>query len=152
MAQYANPDADLVDGTFLDEGAGAVDLYDGLPPIVPGTPAAGDDATYIESIANPTSEACGFGLETLEDPVSQTGHIMRWRRAKNAAGGATMNMDVELRMGYIDEGTQGTLINGFADNDLPDAFANTSDTLSAGEADAITDYADLQIRFVVSQV
>lgn len=151
MAQYAVPDSDIVDGNWLDEGSGNTDLYDGLVPDTPGSIGASDDDTYIESPSAPSSEACGFGLSNVEDPVSSSGHVMRWRRGKNAAGGATINLTVELRMGYISEGTPGTEIHSEADNDIPDTATNDSYTLSGGEADAITDYTDLQARFVANQ-
>lgn len=152
MAQYATPDADITDGAWLDEVGSAVNLYDGLTPDTPGAIGAGDDTDYIESDLAPSASACAFGLSNVEDPVSSTGHIMRWRRGKNAAGGSNINLTVELRQGYTGEGAQGTLINTFADNTIPDAFTTTSDTLSGAEADAITDYTDLQVRFVATQV
>jgi len=152
MAQYATPDADLVDGAWLDEGAAAVDLYNGLPPLTPGTLEAADDATYIVSESNPSASACGFGLSNIEDPVSQTGHIMRWRRYKSAAGGGQIDLTVDLRKAYVNEGTPGTSITSQSDNDLSETVANaTPYTLNSGEADAITDYTDLQIRFVADQ-
>jgi hypothetical protein len=152
MAQYAISDADLDDGSWLDELGVNVDLWNPLAPDTPGSIGAGDDSDYIESVANPAGAPIGLGLSTIEDPVSSTGHIMRWRRGKNAAGGAQINLDVELREGYIDEGTPGALVNAFADVDIPDAFATTTDTLTGGEADAIGDYGDLQVRFVATQV
>lgn len=152
MAQYATPDADITDGTWLDEGAAAVNLYDGITPGTPGSIGAGDDSTYIESASAPSSAACAFGLSTIEDPAVSTGHIMRWRRGKNTSGGAQIDLTVELRQGYTSEGAQGTLINSFSDTNIPDAFATTTDTLSGAEADAITNYADLQVRFVANQV
>jgi hypothetical protein len=151
MAQYAVPDADIVDGTWLDEGAAAVNLYDGLVPGTPGSIGAGDDATYIESVLGPSNAACAFRLSDVEDPVSSAGHIMRWRRGKNAAGGAQIDLTVSLHETYVNEGDQGTTINSFSDTDIPDSFTNTEDTLSGGEADAITDYTDLQVRFSANQ-
>jgi len=151
MAQYAAPDADIVDGAWLDEAAGNTNLFNGLPPAVPGAPAAGDDATYIESEANPSASACGFGLATLEDPASSTGHIMRWRRKKDASGGGQMDLTTQLRMTYVSEGSMGTLIGEKAETDVSDVVANDSYTLTGGEADTITDYADLQVRFLANQ-
>ncbi len=152
MAQYATPDADITDGTWLDEGASAVNLYDGLVPGTPGSIGAGDDSTYIESASAPSSAACAFGLSNVEDPAVSTGHIMRWRRGKNSAGGAQIDLTVELRQGYTNEGAQGTLINSFSDTAIPDSFTTTTDTLTGGEADSITDYSDLQLRVVANQV
>ena len=150
MAQYATPSADQTDGTWVDQAASNVDMYLDIVPGTPGTIGAGDDTTYITSEANPSASACEFDLSTIEDPASSTGHIMRWRRQKSATGGGVINLTVELRMAST--GGNGTLINTFADNTLPDAFATTTDTLTGGEADTITDYADLQIRFIATQV
>lgn len=152
MAQFATPDADIVDGTWLDEGGSAVNIFDGLTPDTPGSIGAGDDTDYVESVLAPVNEAMAVGLSNIEDPQSSSGHIMRWRRGKNAAGGAQIDLTVQLRQGYVSEASQGTLINSFADTAIPDAFTTTSDTLSAGEADAITDYNDLQLRLVANQV
>jgi len=151
MAQYAVGIADLHDGNWLDEGASATDIYDGTVPGTPGSIGAGDDSTYAESESAPSSSPFAMDLSTIEDPVLSTGHIMRWRRSKDAAGGAQIDLTVELRQGYTNEGSQGTLINTFADTDLPDTPATTTDTLSGGEADTITDYSDLQARFVADQ-
>ena len=148
MAQFARPDADITDGTWLNASASATDMYQSIDEDV----SSPNDADYIESVAAPSSAACAFGLSNVEDPVSSSGHIMRWRRGKNTAGGATINLTVELRQGYTGEGSQGTLINSFADNTIPDSFTTTTDTLSGAEADSITNYADLQVRFVATQV
>jgi hypothetical protein len=151
MAQYATPDADIVDGTWLDEAASNVNLYDGIVPGTPGSIGAGDDATYIESVLNPSAAACAFGLSNISDPVASTGHIIRWRRGKDTAGGGQIDLTVQLRQGYVSEVTQGTQITSQADNNLSDTIATTSYTLSAGEADSITDYTDLQVRFSANQ-
>ena len=152
MAQYAVPDADIHDGNWTDEGAGTIDIFNGVSPDTAGSIGAGDDTDYAESDSAPSSSPVAFGLSTIEDPAVSTGHIMRWRRGKNAAGGAQIDLTVELRQGYTGEGAQGTLINTFSDTDIPDSFTTTTDTLTGGEADAITNYADLQVRFVANQV
>jgi hypothetical protein len=151
MAQYATPSADVTDGSWVDQAASAVDMYLDIVPGTPGSQGSGDDTTYITSEANPSSSACAFDLSTVSDPVSSTGHIMRWRRAKDAASGGQIDLTVELRQGYTGEGSQGTLINTYSDTNLSETFAGQTDTLTGGEADAITDYSDLQIRFVANQ-
>ncbi len=152
MAQYAVTDADIVDGTWLDEAASGTNLFNGLIPGTPGSIGAGDDSTYIVSVSNPSAAACGFNLSNIEDPVSQTGHIMRWRRYKSAAGGGQIDLTVNLRMNYTTEGPDGTSITSQSDTDLSETVATaTPYTLNSGEADAITDYTDLQIRFVANQ-
>jgi hypothetical protein len=151
MAQYAVPDADIVDGSWLNQAGSGVNIFSSIAPDMPGSIGAGDDTDYAESPLAPVNEACAFGLSNVEDPVSSSGHVMRWRRGKNSAGGATIDLTVQLRQGYINEGTPGSLINSFSDTTIPDAFTTTTDTLSGAEADAITDYADLQVRFVANQ-
>lgn len=148
MPQFARPDADITDGTWLNASASAVDMFASIDEDV----SSPNDADYIESVSAPSSAACAFGLSNVTDPLSSTGHIMRWRRGKNVAGGAQINLTVELRQGYTGEGAQGTLINSFSDTNIPDAFTTTTDTLSGAEADSITDYTDLQVRFVATQV
>ena len=151
MAQYSTPDADITDGAWLNQAASNVNLYLGVVPDTPGAIGSGDDTDYAESEANPTASAAAFGLSTIEDPASSSGHIMLWRRGKDAAGGGQIDLTVELRQGYISEGTPGTLINTFSDTNLSETIATTTDTLTGPEADAITDYADLQVRFVADQ-
>lgn len=151
MAQYAVPSADIVDGTWLNQAASATDIYLSIVPGTPGSIGAGDDTTYAESVANPTAAPYSFELSTIEDPASSSGHILRWRRAKDAAGGGQIDLTVELRMGFVSEGSMGTLITTNADTDLSDTEATTTDALSGGEADSITDYSDLQGRVVADQ-
>lgn len=155
MPQYAVPDADIVDGNWLDQGASNVDMYADIAPGTPGAIGAGDDGTYIESPLAPTDEACAFNLSNVTDPLSSSGHILRWRRGKSAAGGAQIDLIVDLRQGYVDEGTPGSKLNNAAgtwqDDNIPDAFTTQTYTLLPAEADAITDYTDLQVRFVADQ-
>lgn len=150
MAQFSTPSADIFDGTWLDDTAAAT-LFAHIVPGTPGSIGSGDDATFIESVLNPSSTPVALELSDITDPVSSTGHIMRWRRQKDAAAGGQMDLTMELRQGYTGEGGQGTLINTFADSDIPSAWATASDTLTGGEADAITDYTDLQLRMIANQ-
>ena len=152
MAQYAVGTADITDGNWLNQAASATDIYASTVPGTPGSIGAGDDSTYAESDSAPSSSPYVMHLSNPEDPVSSSGHIMRWRRGKNTSGGAQIDLTVELRQGYTNEGSPGTLINSFSDTNIPDAFTTTTDTLSGAEADSITDYTDLQARFVANQV
>lgn len=148
MVQYARPQADIVDGAWLNESGSAVSLYASIDEDV----SAPNDADYIQSESAPVASACAVDLSTIEDPVSSAGHTLRWRRGKNAAGGAQIDLTVQLRQGYTNEGSQGTLIKTVADANIPDAATTTTSALSGAEADSITDYSDLQMRFVANQV
>jgi hypothetical protein len=74
------------------------------------------------------------------------------RRAKDAAGGDTITLTVELRQGYVNEGAPGTLIATVMNAvTIDETWTTTTYNLSAGEADAITNYADLFLRFVANK-
>ena len=80
MAQYSTPSADITDGAWLNQAASATDIYLSIVPDTPGSIGAGDDTDYAESEANPSASAFAVDMSTIEDPVSQTGHVRRWRR------------------------------------------------------------------------
>ena len=147
MAQFGRTVADVTDGAWLDQAASNVNMFDKIDEV------SASDADFIESELNPSASAVAFNITTtLEDPVSSTSHILRWRRQKDASGGGQIDLTIELRMAYISEGSQGTSITSQADADIPTTWTSTSYTLSGGEADAITDYTDLQFRMVANQV
>lgn len=92
-----------------------------------------NDADYIQTTSASTSEVkFGTGL----DPNSSTGHTIRYR----AKGTGTLT--VTLREGA-------TLIATHTPT-LTTSFQTFSFTLSGGEADSITNYGDLRLRFVSS--
>ena len=148
MAQFGRPEADTYnsDGWTEDDG-NTVDMWEEINEVT------ASDTDYIRSALAPTSDVYVTRLSDMEDPVSSTNHVVRWRWGKSAAGGATINGTVQLRQGYVNEGTQGTLIATCASAEVvPDAFTDDSYTLSGGEADAITDYTALYIRILANQV
>lgn len=148
MAQFGRPSADTYNtDLYTDQGGGGTNIYTTIDE------TSASDADYIRSPLGPTSDVYVTALTTLEDPVSSTGHTVRWRYGKDASGGATVNLTVELRQGYVNEGTPGTLIaTCLSAGAVPDTFTDGSYTLSAGEADAITNYGSLFLRFVANQV
>jgi hypothetical protein len=148
MAQFGRPSADTNNpGAYTDQAAGSTNIYLTIDETV------ASDADYIQSPLAPSSAVYVTKLSTVEDPVSSSGHVVRVRAAKSATGGAGINLTVQLRQGYVNEGTPGTLIatvmNAAA---LTDTQTTTTYNLSGGEADAITNYADLFLRFLSTQV
>ena len=87
----------------------------------------------------------------MTDPGDHNGHIVRYRTRKDPSAGAQVDLVVELREGYVSEGTPGTLIATDTETDIPSAFTTFSFTLTTGEAANITDYSDLFLRFVSNQ-
>lgn len=146
MPQFGRPSTDTYNGDgWLEDDNTATSIFSEIDESV------SDDADYIKSVVAPTSDAYVTKLTTLEDPLSSTGHIVRYRYRKNAAGGAAVDLTVQLRQGYVNEGTPGTLIKQWVHTDISDTFSTAAQTLSGGEADSITDYANLYLRFVANQ-
>jgi hypothetical protein len=148
MAQKSNPSVDTYNSDgYTDQVGGITNIY---TTIDEGYPFS--DADYIRSAVAPSSDVYVTKLSTAEDPQSSSGHIIRFKYAKDAAGGAQVDLTVQLRQGYVNEGTPGTLIHEKVVTNISNVFTDDSFTLSAGEADAITNYADLYLRFVSNQV
>jgi hypothetical protein len=140
MPQFARPSADTVRTGWTDQAGGTTDIYTTIDE------AVADDNDYIKTAAPPGSNEFETLLTPVTDPLSSTGHIMRWRRRKQpASGSAQINLTVRLLEGA-------TQIKSVSDVNIPGTFTDTSATLSTAEADAITDYSNLRLEFVATQV
>jgi hypothetical protein len=131
---------------FDNQAASGTNLYQSIDETV------ADDADYIQSSAVPSNDVYVCSLSTLEDPVSSTGHVVRYRYRKSAAGGAQIDLTVQLRQGYVNESSMGTLIASATHADITETATSNTLALSGGEADAITDYTALFLRFLFNQV
>jgi hypothetical protein len=140
MAQFARPSADTVRTAWTDQAAGTTNIYTTIDEV------SFSDADYIKTPAPPGTNEFETLLTTVTDPVSSVNHIMRWRRRKQPASGSS---DINLTVRLLVATTQ---ITSQADNTLPGTFTDTSYTLSGAEADAITNYADIRLEFVATQV
>lgn len=149
MPQFGRPSADTNNpGSYTDQGGGSVNIYTTIDEVAPAS-----DADYIQSPEDPANAVYVTKLSNLVDPVSSTGHILRWRRGKSVgAGGNQIDCLAELRQTYVSEASLGTLITSKNVVDIPDAFTDDSITLSAAEADAITDYTSLFFRLRFNKV
>jgi len=136
--QNAIPDTDVSQGGWTDEGSVDNDgvFYTSLDEI----PADGDlSFIHADSSGDGTFEV---NLSGVTDPGVSTGHIMHLNCTASGSG-AGEKIDITLRQG-------GTVIN--AKNNFAcdrTAYVDVLDTLSAGEADAITNYSGLSIRVVM---
>jgi hypothetical protein len=146
MAQFGRPSTDTTNESWVDQADGASNIYTKLDEV------SADDADYIKSALTPTSDVYVTKLSTVEDPVSAVNHTVRYRYAKSASGGDQIDLTVELRQGYTNEGAQGTLIATCGTHtNISDTWTAGTYTLSAGEANSITNYADLFLRFVANK-
>lgn len=140
MPQYARPSADTVRTGWTDQSGGTTNIYTTIDE------ASASDADYIKTPTPPGTNEFETLLTSVTDPVSSSGHVMRWRRRKQpASGSAQINLTVRLMQGT-------TQITSQSDTNIPGTFTDTSYTLSAGEADSITDYSNLRLEFVATQV
>lgn len=133
MAQFSRPDADVQqNGWTLNGGPSTVfECIDGV---------SASDSDYIE--ADTTSDGIAeVDISTVTDPVSNINHTVRVRMQNTGGGGAPERIDVHLYEG-------GTLrATPFANFATADAFNTETYTLTTGEADSITSYSTLRLRF-----
>jgi len=146
VAQFGRPSTDTTRDNWEEDDGTTTDIFDQIDE------ASFDDADYIRTVLTPTSDVYVTKLTTIEDPVSSSGHTVRFRAAKSSAGGDQIDLTVQLRQGYVNEGTPGTLIATVATlTNISETFGTTTYNLSGAEADAITNYADLYLRFIANK-
>jgi hypothetical protein len=146
MAQFARPDTDTTLGNFQEDDGTTTAIYDQIDE------SSADDADYIRSPTSPASEVYVCRLSDVTDPALSTGHVMRMRTSCDVASQETLDFTQQLRQGYTNEGSQGTLIASQSRNGVSsDTWTTSSYTLSGAEADAITDYTALFFRFVINK-
>ena len=146
MAQFGRPSTDTTREAWTDQAAGTTNIFQSIDEVV------ADDADYIQSALAPTTDAYVTKLTSVEDPQVSTGHIVRYRYQKDAAGGAQIDLVVQLRQDYVSEVAQGTLIASATHTNIPTGWTAGTFTLSGAEADAITNYANLFVRMTANQV
>lgn len=123
--QIIRPTSDVSDGAWL--ASTGSDLYAMLDE------TTASDSDYIYATSASTAEV---GLGVASDPVSSTGHIIRYR----AKGTGTLTVKL----------MQGTTTIATHVPTLTTSYQDFSFTLSGAEADSITDYSNLRLQFVSS--
>ena len=98
-----------------------------------------NDGDYIERNA---VAYCEVGLSSVTDPNSSTGHIVRYRYGRTVTN-RTLTLVVRLMQGS-------TEIASWTHVDPALSFVAASQTLTSLQADAITDYSDLRLRFDIT--
>ena len=146
MPQYGRPNADTAIGNFTDQAAGTTNIYQAIDETSPS------DSDYIQSPTSPANQVYVCKLSTVVDPVSSSGHTMRMRTSTSLDGQEVLDFTQQLRQGYTNEGSPGTLIASQSRNGVSStAWTTSTYTLSGAEADAITDYSNLYYRFIVNK-
>lgn len=96
------------------------------------------DADYVSSSSTDNEFTCA--ITVLTDPISSSGHIVRFRIRHDGTPGAAMSL-------YIIHGVDVIWAAGVDDTTCPaNTWSTYESTLTAGEADLITNYANLKVR------
>ena len=147
MPQFARPDQDTTISNFSDAAAGVTNIFQSIDEASPA-----NDADFIRSPASPANQVYVCRLSSVTDPVSSTGHVMRMRTSTDLSAQETLDFVQQLRMTYVSEVSQGTLIASQSRNGVNSTtWTDSVYTLSGAEADAITNYAALYFRFTVNK-
>ena len=139
MAQFARPDGDVSNpGGWVDQADGGTNLY----TVLDDTDQDADNSDYIKQTSGfGTTAYLEVSLSNVTDPGVSTGHVIRTRSWRT--GGGTILAAVALY--------QGATLRASTVGNLDEATWNDITlTLSGAEADAITDYNDLRLRFYLS--
>lgn len=92
------------------------------------------DADYIVTAV--TADSCEFAITVLGDPYSSVGHEINYR----IRGDGTSGMTVALYQGA-------SLIASWTHDPVPSSYTTYNQTLTGPQADSITNYGDLRLRF-----
>mgnify|MGYP007132576074 CR=1 FL=1 len=135
----ARPISDITVGNWRTQNDDAVSLFGQIDE------AVADDGDFVKSPASPaTIETYEALLSPVDDPLVATGHVIRYRLKKNAGGGDALSTRVRLMQGST---VIATWVHSNVD-EIPEIIAQT---LSASEANAISDYSNLRLRFDVAK-
>ena len=138
--QFASPISDLFVGAWTNETDQTTDLWASL--IEPSA----DETTFVQSQINPTDSAYVVALGAVADPDSSINHTIRFSY-RNLTLNTAFTLTAQLREGYVSEASQGTLIASWV---VPASspWVTVERTLTPDQADLITDYTALALRFV----
>ena len=136
MAQYARPDADRTDGSWLNSSSNNTNLYSYVDE------TSVNDSDYIQSIdSSASADTVILDLSSVTDPENAANHTVFYR-ASVAAGmmGGTPDLTIALFQGASQIATK-------TDSGVTTSFSDDNLNLSTSEANSITDYTDLRIKF-----
>jgi hypothetical protein len=103
------------------------------------------DSDTITSGQNPSSDSCEVTLSAVTDPQSSSGHFVRYRYRQQESGGGTpanLQLFVSLMEGAA---TRASWTHNMGNNDT--SYHDAAQTLTAVQADSITNYGNLSLRF-----
>jgi hypothetical protein len=141
--QYGLPASDQTNGCTTETGNANGEAWDELDEGFGsgrGTGSGPDDATTMWASAAKTICAITMPTNSLTDPSSSSGHILRIRSRKDVAAGIQYDSSTRLYEGAT---CATEIVRNTALVDMSATWATGTYTLSAGEANSITDYTNL---------
>ena len=129
-------------GDWVTHDRQTIGLWEQLDEFTP------DDTDYIKSDADPSSSPVVFKLEKAFDPGTHNNHVLQYRYSREGLDAG--DITVELREGYVDETTQGTLIASWSHTGVGTTVVSAYQLLTTTQAGNITDYTDLYVRIVAT--
>ena len=137
MAQFGRPISDVSTGSWT-----TTPLYSDIDE------ASASETDYVSSSADPSSDTFEVALtSSLSDPASSSSHTFRFRHELTESGGGSGTTN-DLTVSLIENTT---VIASTTVNPVKNVWNSASYTLTSGEADNITDYTDLRLRFVANK-
>jgi hypothetical protein len=136
VAQFARPSQDVTIGSWTTNSGSAANLFASIDEDV------ANDADFVQSSLT-VNDAYEVRLSSVQAALIDRGHILRYRIQKNQALGNTRGCLVELRQGA-------TVIASQNHPDLTIAWASLPVALTPAQGAAITNYADLRVRFTAT--
>ncbi len=135
MAQFGRPASDISTNNWTTTATNLFEVIDEATAV---------DTDYIEADGDSSPTTAEVKLSSVTDPTSSITHVLRFRAIGIGASGPE-RLDIDL--------VENTTVRANAFVNLAitrGSYNDYSYTLSAAEADSITDYADLRIRFIMA--
>jgi len=136
---FARPTSDLITSGWSTQAGDTTNLFQSIDEVVENL------ADYIKCGVQDVVEPYQCGLGAISDPVSSVGHIMTVTAAQLSLPGIQNVLTFRLKQGA----TQIAVANQLLTNNTTVTYTYT---LSAGEANAITNYANLSMVIEASKV
>ncbi len=138
MTQYARPDADAGAGGWVNQAGSGSNLYQSIDESSPS-----DTDFCISTDQLGATDTMEVDLSDVTDPTSSSDHKVVYRAKGTDPSGfyGIPSLTVNLMQGT-------TAIASSVNSSLGGSFTEYTITLSSAEANNITDYTDLSIRFI----
>jgi len=140
MAQFGRPISDVSTGSWT-----TTTLWSRIDEVT------ASDTDFIQSANNPSNDTCEVALtSSLTDPSSSASHTVRYRANYTTSGGGsppTITLECRLMQGTTQIATQTTTLS----TGSAAVWQDLTFTLSGAQADSITDYTDLRLRFIANK-